>query len=400
MKILQVNTVYGYGSTGMIAKELHDTCVGEGIKCLSAHRCVSKGQEALADSIAISSPVDMRIHGALSRFTMHKGLFSFFKTRAFIKKAKKYRPDIIHLHNLHGSYINLPLLFKYIKSENIPVVWTLHDCWAFTGICAHFSAAGCDRWTYGCGDCPQRKKLSSCPFDLSARMYSLKKKWFTGVQRLTVVTPSRWLSELVRGSFLKEYSVECIYNGVDLDVFRPSRSDFRERYGLADKKIVLGVAFGWSYEKGLDVFTELACRLPKDYAIVLVGTDDSVDRSLPPRIISIHRTDNTAELASVYTAADVFVNPTREEVLGLVNIEALACGTPVVTFKAGGSPECIDGSCGVAVDIDDVDGIEKEILRICTDAPYSVDDCVKRARIFDKKKMLMEYIDLYKSKNA
>lgn len=396
MKVLQINTVYGDGSTGKIAREIHDICKDNGISCLSAYRCLAKGKVPLPDSAEISSPFDSRLHGVLSRFTMLKGCFSYFKTRSFIKKVRAYCPDIIHLHNLHGSYVNLPLLFKYIKREKLPVVWTLHDCWAFTGICSHFSAVGCNRWQNGCGNCPQKKKLSSCPIDLSAKEWRLKKKWFTGIERLTLVTPSRWLGTLVKSSFLGDYPVKTVYNGIDLDVFKPTPSGFRKQYGLEGKKIVLGVAFGWGYGKGLDVFTELAGRLPDDYVIVLVGTDENTDKSLPSGIVSIHRTNDQRGLAEIYSAADVLLNPTREEVLGLVNIEALACGTPVITFDAGGSPECVDGTCGVVVDIDDVDGAEREIKRICDDAPYKPEDCMARAALFDKKHMLEGYIRIYK----
>ena len=213
---------------------------------------------------------------------------------------------------------------------------------------------------------------------------------------LTIITPSQWLADQVKMSFLKDYPVKVINNGIDLSVFKPTESDFRDRYGFVDKKIVLGVAFGWGHRKGLDVFIELSKRLPEDYRIVLVGTDDNVDKQLPANIVSIHRTQNQTELAEIYTAADVFANPTREEVLGLVNIESLACGTPVVTFKTGGSPECIDETCGSVVPCDDVDAVEMEIRRICEEKPYSIEACLARAKSFDMNEKFKEYVDLYK----
>lgn len=396
MKVLQINTVYGEGSTGKIAKEIHDLCVSEKIECLSAYRCAKKGQAKLEDSIEISSAFDSRLHGLLSRFTMFKGCFSFFKTLSFLRKVKRYSPDLIHLHNLHGSYINLPLLFNYIKKNNIPVVWTLHDCWAFTAICSHFEFANCCKWKNGCNACPQKKRFSSCPFDFTKKVWQLKRKWFTGVERLVIVTPSNWLMSVVKRSFLQNYQAKTIYNGINLSVFCATSSDFRNKFGLEDKKIVLGVAFGWGYGKGLDVFVDLAKRLDENYRIVLVGVDGETKKNLPKNIISISRTNDQKELAEIYTSADVFVNPTREEVLGLVNIESLACGTPVVTFSAGGSAECIDGYCGSSVALNDVDALEKEIIRICDERPYSKENCVRRAFEFDYNKKISEYITLYK----
>ncbi len=397
MKILQINTVYGEGSTGKIAQSLHDLCEEKGITCLAAHRCYRQGQAALKDAIEISTYWDSRFHGVLARFTMFKGCFSYFKTKAFLKKVDVYAPNLIHLHNLHGSYVNLPLLFRYIKKKQIPVVWTLHDCWPITAICSHFTIAQCNKWQDGCHHCPQRRKCSSCPVDFTKNVWNLKKKWFTGMENVTLVTPSHWLEGVIKASFLKDYQIKTIHNGIDLSVFTPTASDFRQKHGLIDKKIVLGVAFGWGYGKGLDVFAELSKRLPEDHAIVLVGTDDAVDATLPDNIISIHRTHDRRELAEIYTAADVFVNPTREEVLGLVNLEALACGTPVITFRAGGSPECIDDTCGAVVAVNDLDGLERELLRIINQRPYTEEACIHRAKLFDQEQKLREYTELYQS---
>lgn len=395
MKVLQINTVYGAGSTGKIVRQLHDLCMAQGMECLTGHR--DNGTYSLDDTLEISGRLDGRVHGFLARITMLKGCFSYFKTKKFLQKMKEYRPDLIHLHNLHGSYIHIGAFMKYIKKEQIPVVFTLHDCWAFTAICPHFSLAACDKWKSGCGHCPQRRRYSSAPIDLSHTMWKNKKRWFSGVPHMTVVTPSAWLADLARQSFLGEYPIKVIYNGIDLSIFSPTASDFRARYSLENKKIVLAVSFGWSYEKGLDVMIALAERLPSDYQVVLVGTDEAADKQLPKNILSIHRTCRQQALAGIYSASNVFVNPTREEVLGLVNLEALACGTPVVTFRAGGSPECIDETCGSVVDRDDVDAMEREIVRICTEHPYSREACLNRARMFDKDQRMKEYIALYRS---
>lgn len=397
MKILQINTVYAEGSTGKIAKDIHDICIENGEECISAYRCDFNGKKNYEDTVIISSKIDSRVHGKLSRMTMFKGCFSIIKTAKFIKKIKKYSPDIIHIHNLHGSYINISLLFRYIKKENIPVVWTLHDCWPFTAICSHFSLIGCKKWQEGCNHCSQAKQLSSSPFDFTKYVWKLKRNWFTGIEKSIVVTPSNWLKKLVNQSFLKEYDVCTIYNGIDLDIFKPIESNFREDNELENKKVVLGVAYKWSYSKGLDVFLKLSELLPEDYKIVLVGTDESIDDKLPKNILSIHKTENQQKLAEIYSSVDVFVNATREEVLGLVNIEALACGTPVITFDTGGSPECIDDTCGVVVEQNDIETLKKEIIRICSENPYSKTDCRNRALLFDNKKQIEKYIKLYRN---
>ncbi len=324
-------------------------------------------------------------------------LLFIISTLLFLAKIKKLSPDLIHLHNLHGDYINLPLLFRFIKRNRIPVIWTLHDCWSFTGRCPYFVMTKCDRWKTGCHDCPYPKKSYPQSYiDTTRMMWKLKKKWFTGIENCTIVTPSQWLADLAKQSYLKDYSVKVINNGIDLSVFKPTESDFRNRYGLVGKKVVLGVAFGWGVRKGLDVFIELSKRLPEKYRIVLVGTDDRVDAMLPANIISIHRTQNQTELAEIYTAADVFANPTREENYPTVNMECLACGTPVITFRTGGSPEILDDTCGSVVPCDDIEAMEMEIRRICEETPYSTDSCLGKAQTFDMNKRFDEYVELYK----
>lgn len=337
------------------------------------------------------------IHYLLGRFCGLSGFGSICSTIRLLRFLKKKKVQLIHLHILHGSYINLPLLFCFIKRNHISVIWTLHDCWSFTGRCPHFVVEKCDKWKKGCYDCPYPKKSYPQSYiDTTWMMWKLKKKWFTGIENCTLVTPSYWLADLAKQSYLKDYPIKVIHSGINLSVFKPTESDFRIRFGLVGKNVVLGVAFGWGVRKGLDVFEELSKRLPENYRIVLVGTDDRVDAKLPANIISIHRTQNQTELAEIYTAADVFANPTREEVLGLVNVESLACGTSVVTFRTGGSPECIDETCGSVVPCDDIDAMEMEIRRICEETPYSKETCVAHSKNFDMNARFQEYVDLYK----
>lgn len=399
MKVAAINTCT-YGSTGKIMTQIANTVESDGGQ---AYICVPDGRHNKnkygGKYIYIGKQFSEDLHLILGRITGMNGCFSLFSTLRFLAQLRGLKIDLIHLHNLHNCYINLPLLFRYIKKHNIPVVWTFHDCWPFTGQCPHFSMAGCDRWKVGCHRCPQYRDYPQSYVDRTKTMYKLKKKWFTGVQNLTIVTPSEWMANLVRQSYLKNYPVKVINNGIDLSIFKPTPGRFREKHGIPkDKYIVLGVALSWGEKKGLDVFIDLSKRLDiKKYQIVLVGTDDSVDKQLPQNIITIHRTHNQTELAEIYTAADVFVNPTRNDNFPTVNIESLACGTPVVTFQTGGSPETLDQTCGSVVSYDDVDAMENEIVRICEKKPFRPEACLARALGFDKDKKFNSYLELYRS---
>ncbi len=295
--------------------------------------------------------------------------------------------------------MNLPMLFDYIKRHHVHVIWTLHDCWPFTGRCPYFDIAKCDKWKKGCGNCPYPK--DSYPpslVDKTAKMWKLKKKWFTEVKNMTIITPSQWLADNVKESFLKDYPVKVINNGINISVFKPTESGFKQEYGIGNKYMLLGVADSWGVRKGLDVFVELSKRLDSTkYQIVLVGTNDSVDKQLPDNIISVHRTQNQKELAEIYTSADLFVNPTREENYPTVNMESIACGTPVLTFRTGGSSEIMDETCGAVVDCNDIDALESEIIRIAEEKPFTLEKCLRRAKQFDQNERFMEYIDLYQN---
>ncbi|MBR3707756.1 MAG: glycosyltransferase, partial [Lentisphaeria bacterium] len=253
----------------------------------------------------------------------------------------------------------------------------------------------CERWETGCHHCPQPKVMRRVLFDQSKTLWRLKKRWFSGFAKMQIVIPSQWLADLAAQSFLKQYPIKVINNGIDLTVFRPAESNFRKKHSLNAKKVILGVAAGWEIRKGLDVFIRLAEELPDEYRIVLVGTNDRIDKELPKKIISIHQTMNQQELAEIYSAADVYVNPTREDNYPTVNMEAIACGTPVITFRTGGSPEIPDDSCGCVVEIDDVEAMKAEIIRICTEKPYSVEQCLERAKSFDRNAKFDAYVKLY-----
>lgn len=390
MKVVQINATCGVGSTGKICVEISKLMTAAGIENYILYSSISNGY-ALGTSC--SDPRYTKKQALKSRIFGNYGFNSQKATRKMIRKLERIRPDVVHLHNIHGHDCDLNLLFSYFKKNNTKLIWTFHDCWAFTGYCPHFTMKKCNKWQTGCYDCIQKREYSWF-FDKSKLLFKKKKKLFEECD-LTIVTPSRWLAELVKQSFLKQHPIKVINNGIDLNIFKPTPSDFRERYAIVNKKIILGVSFGWDERKGLDVFIDLSKRLSADYQIVLVGTDPKTDMNLPDNIVSIHRTQNQRELAEIYTAADVFVTPTREENYPTVNMEAIACGTPVITFRTGGSPEMLDETCGAVVDCDDVNALEIEIVRTCTDTPYTKGDCIKKAEVFDKSQSFKEYIALY-----
>lgn len=391
MIIVQINATCGAGSTGKICVLISKLLNAQKIQNSILY---SIKQSDCSNGIKVGSDIYIKIQALLSRILGRYGFVSYWATKKIIFLLNRLKPDIVHLHNLHSHNCNIAKLLEYLREKQIKVIWTFHDCWAFTAYCQYYDMSKCDKWKTGCHECPQRKTYSW--FADRSKCLFRKKKEATRDLNLTIITPSQWLANEVKQSFLKAYPVKVINNGIDLFVFKPIESDFRHRYELVGKKIVLGVAFDWGPRKGLDVFVELSKRLPENYRIVLVGTNDLIDSQLPENIISIHRTQNQTELAEIYTAADVFANPTREENYPTVNMESLACGTPVVTFCTGGSPEILDETCGSVVPCDDVDAMEMEIRRVCEENPYSREKCLNRAQGFDMNKCFKEYVELYK----
>ena len=391
-----INSV-NFGSTGKIMLAIADIMRKKGhTVCTCCPDSLSARSHRSGCDEYIGTRFERNLHIKLGEISGFHGCFSMFSTWRFLSKVKRFKPDAIHLHNLHHAYINLGMLFNYIKKNNIPVIWTLHDCWAFTGQCPYFTIANCEKWKTGCGDCTQHKRYPSTSCDRTQTMWKLKKKWFTSINNMTVVTPSSWLGELVKQSYLKDYNVQVINNGINLDIFKPTESNFRSRYHCEDKFILLGVAFDWGYRKGLDVFVEISKRLDSRYQIVLVGTNSSIDKNLPENIISIHRTADQAELAEIYSAADLFVNPTREENYPTVNMESIACGTPVLSFHTGGSAEIFDASCGCSVPSNDIDALLIKIAEISENRPYSTEACLRRAAQFDQAISFEKYCELYR----
>lgn len=399
MKVLQINSVCGIGSTGRIATDIHNVLIKKGYESYIAY---GRGLPKNCDNvIKIGTSFDNYIHVFKTRLLDMHSFGSRKPTLKFIKRIIEIDPDLIHLHNIHGYYVNIEILFKYLMEANKPVVWTLHDCWSFTGHCCHFDYVSCDKWKVGCFNCPQTRVYpKSFLLDNSKRNYLLKKDFFTRINNLTIVTPSIWLSNLVNQSFLKKYPIHVINNGIDLTIFKPIQSDFRQKYNLAKKYIILGVANNWEDRKGLDFFLKLSNVLDEDDIIVLVGIDNKQRSKLPRNILGIEKTNSAYELAAIYSAADVFVNPTLEDNFPSVNLEALACGTPIITFDTGGCAETIDEYTGVAIEranllelINAIKNFKAKNMKI-----FAQNYCLRRAiEYFSKEKKYMEYIRLYES---
>lgn len=395
IKVAEVNTV-DFGSTGSAMLQIANIAQEKGLDVKTYSIARRKRTKPQPGHIYYSSYIEYCMHYVLGKLTGGNGLYSIHATLRLLHSIDKMKPDIIHLHNLHGFSINLPIFFFYLRKRKTHILWTLHDCWSFTGHCPHYILNNCDKWKTGCHDCAFYKDYPQSEIDNSKWMWNLKKRLFTSIRDITFVTPSKWLADQVRQSYFKQYSIQLINNGINLSIFHPTNSIFRQEHNIpSTKPILLGVAFDWGKRKGLDVFLKLAEDLGDAYQIVLVGTDDRIDAQLPKGIISIHRTQNQHELAEIYSAADVFVNPTREDTFPTVNIEALACGTPVITFDTGGSPECIDETCGIVVPCDEVAALEKAIQHVIHDKPFSKEACRKRAEQFDMNDKFAEYVNLY-----
>lgn len=389
MKLLQINSTCGYGSTGRIAVDILNTVTqngGEGLICYG-RRSAPSG----VPSYKIGSEALVKLHGALSRITDRQGFYSTKATKELTRQIKEYNPDIIHLHNVHGYYLDIRVLFDYLKDCGKPIVWTLHDCWSFTGHCAFFTASGCEKWKTGCKKCPSKKEYpSSLVFDSSEKNFNEKKELFTSLSKLTLVTPSVWLKDLTKESFMGKYPVKVINNGINTDIFKPTESDFRKKYNLENKTVYLGVASVWEERKGLRDLIKTASLLGKNEKIVLVGLKCEQIANLPDGIIGIERTESAEELAGIYTAADVFLNPTYEDNYPTTNLEAISCGTPVVTYKTGGSPESVANGFGCFVAVGDIDAMYKA-------AKTLVGVKINSDGEFDARIRYAEYLKLYES---
>ena len=401
-RVLLMNTVAGTGSVGRLVTGLYDALSQRGYECLIAFGRdeAPKGYNCYR----IGTDFDVYVHGAMSRLNDKHGFYSKRATKEFIDVIEDFDPDIIHIHNVHGYYLNIEVFFKYLKESKRRVIWTLHDCWTFTGHCSHFEYIGCNKWQTGCYKCEQLNEYpKSMGKDNSIFNYKKKKELFTGLENVTLVTPSQWLKERVSQSFMREYHTVVVPTGIDLTQFSPIEESveegnlifkLRNSLNIRGKKMLLGVANPWRERKGLLQFQNLAKTLDDNYVIVLLGLNDSQLNDLPESIVGLAHTDSVAELAALYSMADIYVNLTLEDTFPTTNLEALACGTPVVTFKAGGAAESIDDTCGIAVERNSIQGVVAAIEKILSmqGMGYTVEDCLRRARIYDRNYRFMEYI--------
>lgn len=402
-RVLLVNTVARKSnSVGRLVTELYHTLEDHGYECLIAFGRDDPPEDCRYYRIGTES--DVYIHGAMSRITDRQGFYSTQATKAFIRVIEDFNPDVIHLHNIHGYYLNIRVLFDYLHDSRRKVIWTLHDCWSFTGHCSHFEYIGCTKWMTCCDSCEQLNEYpKSMVLDNSRRNYLEKKVLFTGVRKMMLVTPSEWLADKVSQSFLGKYPVTVVPTGIDLEQFKPMPEvrqkgnlvfEIRRRLGLRGKTVLLGVASPWRERKGLLQFVNLSKLIDDRTAIVLLGLDDDQFEDLPDSIIGLARTESIEELVAIYSMADIYVNLTLEDTFPTTNLEALACGTPVITFKAGGSPESIDESCGIVVERNSIQGVLAAIDRIRSmrGICYTPEMCVRHAQYYSKEYRFMEYI--------
>lgn len=396
MKIVEINTVNGTGSTGKIAVSLYKLAQNNGHDPYIAY---GRGNSpSNVNGYKIGTFLDFGTHVLSNFFLGNSGFASQTATKHFLDWLDTIQPDILHLHNLHGFYLNVNLLFEYIKCHNIPVIWTLHDCWSFTGQCAFFDYANCSKWKSACHNCPIYR--TDYPYSLfkdnSRQNYKLKKNVFTNVPNLTIVTPSHWLANLVKQSFLQNYETHVIHNGIDLNLFHPTAT---HNPLCNTKKFLLGVANIWDRRKGLDYFLQLADLLDDSFHIVLIGVNKKQQQMLSKKnsdkITSITRTNNQQELVQWYSNAYAFVNPTLEDNFPTTNLEALACGTPVITFNTGGSPESISEKSGIIVEKGNVKKLKEAILSLECKTEITSSSCREQAMNFNKDIKFTKYLQLY-----
>ena len=396
VKVLIINSVCGSGSTGRITSDIYALLKDQGNQVKVAYGIGVASGVKREDLIHINNKWGYYVHNILARITDRTGFFSVIQTRRLIHKIKRFSPDIIQLHNLHGYYINIRMLFNYLAESGIPVVWTLHDCWPMTGHCVHFSYIGCKKWMSQCRLCPLVHEYpKSLWIDQSSRNMNDKRKLFTSINTMMIVTPSKWLAEVVKQSFLGKYEVAVIPNGIDLNVFYPTPNHVKEKMGISNKKMILAVSSVWYKKKGLFDLYELAELIDtQKYKLVIVGLTSDQIKQMPDSVIALEHISDLHELARFYTAADVFVNLSYEETMGMVTAEALACGTPAVVYDQTAVPEVVDCKSGIVVAAGDIRGVYAAIESV-TSADYTQFTPVERATQYEKNKQYQKYVDIY-----
>lgn len=399
MKIMQINAVYGVGSTGVIVKDLHELCLKNGIESYVSYSTTNQKPEDIKNGYVIGGTSGKKIHAVLSRLGGKQAYFSSFATKKLIEHLKKIKPDIVHLHNLHSNYINLNMLLDYLGENDIETIITLHDCWFYTGGCFHYTAAGCRKWLEGCGNCP--KKMQDTPAilkDNSAKILSDRKKYFSAIKNLTVVGVSEWIEDEACKTFFKDAKTCHIHNGIDTGFFKPTPSDFRGKYNLENKFLILAPANKWFKPINKETFDYFTENLPDDCVIVMLGCTENQKIDLPKNVLALDYIKDRDELRKVYSACDVFVNCTREESFSLVNVEPQACGTPVVTYKNTGAQETVDNNCSFSVETGNHKALFESTLYIKKSGKdIFSENCIKWAKqSFELTSNYLKYLELYR----
>lgn len=399
-KLLQINATVNTGSTGRIAEEIGQRAIAVGYESYIAYGRTAR--ESKSKTIRIGSGWNVRWHGIVSTLFDRHGFSSKCATKRFLKQIEAINPDIVLLHNVHGYYLNIEILLGYLKEKNIPVFWTLHDCWPLTGHCSYFDAYNCEKWKTHCEQCPNQKGYpKSIWLDNSKSNFDRKKALLTAMPNVTFIPVCKWIGGIVENSYMKGRPQQVIYNGTNTEVFKPQSNDIteaiRNKYNIKGEHIVLGVASTWDKRKGLLDFCWLSDKLPENCQVVLVGLSQEQIDSLPKGVAGIRRTESVQELAALYSLADVFVNPTYVDNFPTTNIEALACGTPVVTYNTGGSPEAVDENTGIVVPKGDKVALKEAIVTIVENkGAYSSEACRRRvAEHFNKDDRFGDYIKLF-----
>lgn len=395
MKVLQINSVCGTGSTGRIVVQISDYLNQQDVENYIAY---GYGKSGRPNTFCFGNSLDAHLHSFFSRKLGWQGKMSHIPTWHLIRYMERINPDIVHLHNIHGHYLNYEMLFQYLKKKNCQVVWTFHDCWPVTGKCAHFTEVKCEKWKTGCFECPQLDRYPDSERDRSRKSYLEKKEAFTSIPNLHIVTVSNWLKSVVEASFLGKADVRSIYNGIDTERFSYQDSSIREQYQLQGKFIILSLASVWNKGKGLERFIALSKKLQKDEMIVLIGVTPDQQKCLPKNIIGLPRISDQIVLTQWYSTADVYINFSIEETFGLVVAEAMACGTPAIVMNSTACPEVVDSDTGFVVEPMDIDEVQAAIETIKARGKdvYSL-KCKERIyQLFNLRLMQRQYCDLYK----
>lgn len=398
MKVMQINAVYGVGSTGVIVEDIHKALKKASHESFVMGSFAKKSAYDIDCFTGIGNTLDHKAHALFRRIWENQGWHSKFATKAACKKIKEIKPDIVHLHNLHSNYINLPILLKFLGEEEIPTLITLHDCWYYTGFCTYYMKQNyCQKWKNGCKDCPavrfqNRKRIEN--------ILEEKKNLYSGIKHLGISGVSKWITEDAKKSILSSTkNIKCIYNWIDTNVFKPydSEAEVREKYGIEkDKKIILGVSQSWSDRKGLNEFILLSKELKNIATVVLVGEGSQVPQSESLKCIGF--TNSKEDLIKLYSAASVFVNPSRMESFGLVTVEAMACGAPVVAYNNTGSSELVPCNCGALVTDGDMQELLNQTRSVLNNGKeHYTKECVKWVETnFEKESQIEKFIDFYK----